>query len=79
LVPTINIILLFPELGDKYDVVEFKAEDARRLILEKKVCYASPFDLEYYGKKKEASLTTRSMTNIYTMLTFYIFLPHSRN
>ena len=59
--PPIKVILLrkFDKLGDKYDVVEFKAEDARRLILEKKVCYASPFDLEYYGKKKEELMASQ--------------------
>ncbi|KAI1721605.1 Mitochondrial Ribosomal Protein, Large [Ditylenchus destructor] len=42
-------------LGEKYDVVEVTRANARfRLIPPGKAIYASPFDIEYYGKMRKS-------------------------
>lgn len=41
-------------IGNQFDVVEVNRKLARLdLLLTRKATYASPFDLEYYGKLRE--------------------------
>ncbi|KAF7635783.1 RIBOSOMAL_L9 domain-containing protein [Meloidogyne graminicola] len=41
------------DVGEKYEIIELSSNLAHKLYLTRKAAYASPFDLEYYGKKKE--------------------------
>ncbi|KAF7633102.1 RIBOSOMAL_L9 domain-containing protein [Meloidogyne graminicola] len=53
--PPLKMILLdeVDDVGEKYEIIELSSNLAHKLYLTRKAAYASPFDLEYYGKKKE--------------------------
>ncbi|KAI1728949.1 Mitochondrial Ribosomal Protein, Large [Ditylenchus destructor] len=56
--PTLKVILMctIEGLGEKYDVVEVTRAKARlHLIPPRKAIYASPFDIEYYGKMRKSN------------------------
>uniref|UniRef100_A0A914M2K1 Large ribosomal subunit protein bL9m n=1 Tax=Meloidogyne incognita TaxID=6306 RepID=A0A914M2K1_MELIC len=59
--PPIKMILLedVDDVGDKFEILELSDNLAHKLYLTKKAAYASPFDLEYYGKKKEEFLAQK--------------------
>ncbi|CAD5207509.1 unnamed protein product [Bursaphelenchus okinawaensis] len=55
-VSPVKVILLedVEGIGHQFDVVELNRNEAHQsVLLPKKGVYASPFDLEYYGKKRE--------------------------
>ncbi|CAK5124722.1 unnamed protein product [Meloidogyne enterolobii] len=68
--PPLKMILLedVDDVGDKFEILELSDNLAHKLYLTKKAAYASPFDLEYFGKKKEEFLAqkdTRIIVPIY--------------
>lgn len=61
------IIMLFLGVGHQFDIMEFDHNFARdNLLLPRKAVYASPFDLKYYMKLKEVSISHQVIMAIYT-------------
>lgn len=55
-------------VGHQFDVVEIEAAKARaELLLHRKAVYASPFDLQYYGRMKKVGGVglLKSLSNTY--------------
>lgn len=67
--PPIKMILLedVDDVGDKYEIIDLSVNLAHKLYLNKKAAYASPFDLEYYGRKKQEFLAQRADSRIAKM------------
>uniref|UniRef100_A0A1I8B8I2 RIBOSOMAL_L9 domain-containing protein n=1 Tax=Meloidogyne hapla TaxID=6305 RepID=A0A1I8B8I2_MELHA len=67
--PPIKMILLedVDDVGDKYEIIDLSVNLAHKLYLNKKAAYASPFDLEYYGRKKQIVPIYVSIRNEWTL------------